>query len=112
MIILICNNNGSIILVMHPPHWVQASTGVALLELKCKSKKVKSLMKMVGSSEALALSRMELSIQANGLTVLEMDTAHKCGLMDQDMKEAGRMIRPMDKVNWSMLTVMFMKVCG
>ena len=85
---------------------------VALLELKCKSKRVKNLMKMVGSSEVLALSRMELFIQANGLTVLEMDMAHKCGLMDQDMKEVGRMIRPMDKVNWFMPTVMFMRVCG
>ena len=42
---------------------------------------------------------MELYIQANGLMVIEMVMVRKCGQMVQDMKEAGKMIRPTDKAN-------------
>jgi len=69
-------------------------------------------MKMVESLEDHALLKTVLFIQDNGLMVLEMDTDHRCGLMAQDMKDVGRMIRLMDKVNWYMLMVTSMRVNG
>lgn len=61
---------------------------------------------------------MELSTQDSGLspteteTVSEMVTAHKSGLMDRDMKDTGKLIKPTDKENSFMLMVTFMKANG
>ena len=52
------------------------------------------------------------SIQDNGHQVLEMDMDLKCGQMAPDMREAGKMIKQMDKVSLCMQMVIFMKGNG
>lgn len=55
---------------------------------------------------------MELSIQDNGIQVLEMVLVVKCGQMVQDTKAIGNLIKLTVKENLSMLTETFMKVSG
>lgn len=55
---------------------------------------------------------MELFILDNGLTVSEMDMELRCGLMVQDMKVNGQVIKQMALENLSMPMGMSMKDNG
>lgn len=69
-------------------------------------------MKMVALIVVLLLLKMGQSILVNGSTELEMALVAKCGLMVQDMKDTGNLIKLTVKENWYMLTVTFTKVSG
>jgi hypothetical protein len=84
---------------------------VHLLEIWL-SKKGKRQMRTEESIVDLSLSKMELSIQVNGIQVSEMVLVVKCGQMAQDMKVIGNLIKPTVKENLSMLTVIFMRANG
>jgi membrane-associated PAP2 superfamily phosphatase len=75
-------------------------------------KKVNKWMKMAELLEDLLHLRMELFILDNGLTVSEMGMELRCGLMVQDMKENGQVIKQMALGNLSMPMVMSMKDNG
>lgn len=77
-----------------------------------RSKKGKRLMRMGESIVDQSHSKMELSIQGNGIQVSEMVLVAKCGQMVQDMKAIGNLIKLTAKANLSMLTVIFTRVNG
>lgn len=79
--------------------------------VNCRIKMMKMMMG-IGYSVSRPHSKMVLHTPDNGCTinVTGMDT--RSGLMAQNMKGIGVMIRPMDMVNYSMLMVMSMRVNG
>lgn len=81
-------------------------------ELVYMHKKVNKWMKMAGLLEGLLPLRMGLFILDNGLTVSEMGMELKCGLMVQDMKVNGQVIKQMALENLSMPMGMSMKDNG
>lgn len=48
----------------------------------------------------------------NGKVKCEKEKEHKNGPMVQDMKGIGKQIKPMEKVNFTMLMEMYLKVNG
>ena len=47
-------------------------------------------------------SKVELFMKVNGSKIIEMDVGYKFGLMEQNMKVIGRIIRHVVKVNFIM----------